>query len=137
MLVAVAASIGAMVAACAGFFVGWGFGRAIGLPRYELFNDPAGVDDFTTALVGLVAGWLFGAWLGCRLASRRRSRPGWRAQMVALACMAVAVAVIGAGFVGSATADWYYPTVFFGGPPVAMATVAAVSNSARAAFPSD
>jgi LytS/YehU family sensor histidine kinase len=123
---AVGAALGALVGGVIGLFAGFGVGDAIGLPQYKLGNDPEGFDTLGAALIGAVVLWLLGALIGSRLATRGRERARPRAELVALACMAVLA--IGASVVGSATADWYYPLVAFVAAPAAMATATAIDR---------
>jgi LytS/YehU family sensor histidine kinase len=124
---AIGAEIGALAGATAGLFAGFAAGSLTGLPRYRLGNDPEGFDTLDAALIGLAIGWLAGALVGSRLATRHRARPALPIVVVALGCMAALLA--GSMVVGSATADWYDPLVFLLAPPVAMATITAAREA--------
>jgi hypothetical protein len=126
MLAAVGAEFGALGGALLGFFCGWPIGVALGLPRYRLFNDPEGFDTLDAALIALVVGWITGAVVGSRLATRRRSRPSRAA--TGAAAIGLAFLALGATMVGSGNADWYDPIVFFAAPPLLMALAAVIGE---------
>ena len=121
LLVMLAAELGALIGATVGVVAGWALGAAAGLPRYRLGDDPDGIDDLDTALIGLAVCWVLGAWAGAHIATRRHRKPTRLTQVAAVA--GLAALALGATAVGSATADWYYPVVFFLAPPVIMAVV--------------